>query len=205
MASTRQFTLCVAPATRAKLCDSPFSSRQLGFRSDKGSEPSSSCCGGAGLQEANQDCAVVAYPMPDAEVLLGVFDGHGEHGDLVASFVGEHLAELLHNSCTGKPEECQLSSSDLVSATLECGEMLRRSSVPSDVSGTTAIVALLGLRRLRVACVGDSRSVLGVQGGAREAWSAIDLSVDQKASVPSEGARITACGGLVWGREGRAE
>ena len=165
----------------------------------------------------------MAWPMLDGGVYLGVFDGHGADGHLVASFVSERLADLLR------------SSRDLSQQLVETNEQLRTAAVPSEFSGTTAIVALLGHRQVTVACVGDSRCVLGsapvllpaahpgwrreagawlaagglrgLLGGARRAgWSARALSQEQTCALTSERERIQQSGGLVMAVEdGRAE
>ena len=155
--------------------------------------------------------------MLEGDAYLGVFDGHGVDGHLVANFVSERLADLL-----------QHASGDLSQQLLEANAQLRASDVPSQWSGTTAIVALLGASRVRVACVGDSRCVLGSSpplptasaadqsargggwlgrgwrgwlghggrggrgwgGSEREGWSASDLSQEQTCLLPSERERI---------------
>ncbi|KAH8645802.1 phosphatase 2C-like domain-containing protein, partial [Xylariales sp. PMI_506] len=62
-------------------------------------------------------------------------------------------------------------------------------------SGTCALLALFDplTRMLRVACVGDSRAVLGYQeGGSDGQWRAEPLSVDQTGSNADEEARLAA-------------
>jgi protein phosphatase PTC2/3 len=200
----------LGPHTCASRCESPFSSLHCGFRSDHGTEPSSSC---RSVDVENQDRAAVCCTA-DRAVFLGVFDGHGEHGGGVSSFVSECLAGLF-GGCTSTSAG---DHADIMLRFSECNELLRRSAVPSDYSGTTAIVALLASGHLRVACVGDSRCVLGSSLPAipmvarrwpcrrrQPRWFATELSEDQKASLASERARLISCGGHVWGAEGRAE
>ena len=181
--------------------------------------PAAGCCGGGTSRETtNQDRAVAAWPTREGDAFLGVFDGHGVDGHLVASFVSERLAELLLHSF-----------GDLSQQIGEANDLLRASAVPSEWSGTTAIVALLGADRVRVACVGDSRCVLGSStplpaapasaqpatggngwlgrggrgwlgrggrgwrgwcSGERGAWTAADLSQGQTCLLPSERERI---------------
>ena len=237
---------------RKQQCAPPFAPGQLALYSDAGAEPApprtlcpsrmpriflelaasvqvcysracaspaAGCCGGGTSRETtNQDRAVAAWPTREGDAFLGVFDGHGVDGHLVASFVSERLAELLLHSF-----------GDLSQQIGEANDQLCASAVPSEWSGTTAIVALLGADRVRVACVGDSRCVLGSStplpaapasaqpatggngwlgrggrgwlgrggrgwrgwcSGERGAWTAADLSQGQTCLLPSERERI---------------
>ena len=89
-------------------------------------------CGGGGTsrETTNQDRAVAAWPMPEGDAYLAVFDGHGVDGHLIASFVSERLAELLLHS----PGDLSLSQQ-----LLEANEQLRASAVPSEWSGAAAM------------------------------------------------------------------
>ena len=89
-------------------------------------------CGGGGTsrETTNQDRAVAAWPMPEGDAYLGVFDGHGVDGHLIASFVSERLAELLQHS----PGDLSLSQQ-----LLEANEQLRASAVPSEWSGAATM------------------------------------------------------------------
>ena len=68
--------------------------------------------------------------MPEGDAYLGVFDGHGVDGHLIASFVSERLAELLLHS----PGDLSLSQQ-----LLEANEQLRASAVPSEWSGAATM------------------------------------------------------------------
>ena len=147
-----------APHSDSKHYVPPFAPHQVALFSDSGAEPlaSSSACGGGTMRETtNQDRAVAAWPMHDEATLLGVFDGHGADGHLVASFVShalslatpnharpttptpnlslartsaqvsERLAGLLHGS----------ASRDLSHELQEVHELLRAAAVPSRSSG----------------------------------------------------------------------
>lgn len=96
--------------------------------------PWTGCDGGGGPSQreattTNQDRAVAAWPTAEGDAVLGVFDGHGAAGDLVASFVSDRLAELLLHSL-----------GDLAHCIRDADDQLRASAVPSERSGTTAIV-----------------------------------------------------------------
>jgi len=62
------------------------------------------------------------------------------------------------------------------------------------ISGSCALLAFYdtGTQRLRVACAGDSRAVLGRRSSTGPAWCAIPLSADQTGENPVEVARIQA-------------
>jgi serine/threonine protein phosphatase PrpC len=86
----------------------------------------------------------------------------------------------------------------LRSAFLQCDEQFRKQACEEgDVSGTTAIVALLRARRLFVANAGDSRAVL-----CRNA-RALDLSTDHKPtpSLTDDIRRIEDAGGWITAHE----
>ena len=87
--------------------------------------------------------------------------------------------------------------------------MLGERQIPCFRGGSTAIVALVRADCVYVACVGDSRCVLGELNAAAEAygvkspddgsamWTAHALSVDQKPDLPEERVRLEAHGAEV--------
>ena len=70
---------------------------------------------------------------------------------------------------------------------------------PWAVLAGTALVALVSRRDVHVACVGDSRCVLGKRASSStgEVWHASDLSIDQKPDSPGEYERLKRAGALL--------
>lgn len=73
-------------------------------------------------------------------------------------------------------------------AYLEADAQLHQQLPARDMSGCTALVAMILGRQLVVANAGDSRAVLSCSGHA------IDLTLDHKPTAPAEKARVLAAG-----------
>eukprot|EP00966_Prymnesium_polylepis_P235736 5451849-Prymnesium_polylepis.1 len=82
----------------------PISQLKVGFHSNKGYKPS-----GRGQTESiNQDRGVIAFPLSNSErqMFLGVFDGHGKHGEKVSEFSAfTMLAEFEDGRVAGESVE----------------------------------------------------------------------------------------------------
>ena len=98
-----------------------------------------------GSAKINQDRGMVTYLTSTRQLLLGVYDGHGKHGELCADFVSRALAELIDEERDLKlnAEHVLTRAFHTVDASLKGAEQ-----IPSDLSGTTAIVALLREKRV---------------------------------------------------------
>ncbi|CAN0008833.1 unnamed protein product [Ascophyllum nodosum] len=149
---------------------------------------------GAVMAKINQDRGCVVYPFNEdnQQALFCVFDGHGEHGDVVSDFVMHELRSRLvaHPSLLDDPSKA------LKESFVQIDESLRSSKpIEATFSGTTAVCVLVREGRLWVANAGDSRAVLATKKGA--ALKAVDLSIDQNPHSPGEKARIEAAGGFV--------
>mmetsp|Transcript_12123 Transcript_12123/g.32876 ORF Transcript_12123/g.32876 Transcript_12123/m.32876 type:complete len:360 (-) Transcript_12123:245-1324(-) len=152
----------------------------------------------------NQDDFMVARVGDTAA--YGVFDGHGPKGELVSSLVASQLPEHLALGLRLRQGWPEAARGAFEKAQSECAARQKEGSLACDLSGTTATVlfdrraAGRGAgrgRELLLAHVGDSRAVLGRQGVGEEKLTAVDLTVDHKASIEAEQARITAAGGVV--------
>lgn len=181
----------------------PLPSDVLGTLSYHGMEPVyiSALAAEKSISKINQDRGCLVHPFMGDErsSLFCVFDGHGEDGDLVSSFVSDAiLAQLATQLDIGlEPTEALKVTFHRVDAALK-----RERSVPSFDSGSTAIVVLRIGDTLYTACAGDSRAVVArreasTEPGERGALVALALSVDQSPDLPEEKARIEACGGFV--------
>ncbi len=130
---------------------------------------------------------------------FGVYDGHS--GEYCAKYIHEQMPLVLK-----KHMELQLYQSGDICATMAQIFQVAFREVDtafhsqfkdvSTFSGSTVVVVLILGSKLFCANTGDSRAVLCKEG------KAIDLSVDHKASNPSEMKRIVEAGGDV--KYGRA-
>ena len=172
----------------------------IGFHSDTGKKPAL----GGGTRRINQDTALVAMlgAHQGADLLFAVYDGHGDSGRKMSRVA----ARLVHDTLIQAADDPDKAA--VLKKALPAADM----ALPAEhakASGTTAIVAILQQkpsRRVIVACVGDSRCVLGRPSrsgflgmGKEGPWEAVPLSVDQKPDEPEERKRIEAAGGTVTG------
>jgi len=179
----------------------PFPEELIGMHSNHGIKPKG--YGAGAVAKINQDRGIVTFPLADSQeqMLIGVYDGHGPQGEKVSDWACQELIELLENE-SNKQLITPGAPTDNPCATLgrclfEVDETLKaKPTVPSNESGSTAIVALLRADRIFCGCVGDSRCVKGVRASNGK-WKAVDLSVDQKPDDPKEQERILAAGGYV--------
>lgn len=147
----------------------------------------------------NQDMFVTSTNATGSKTLVGVFDGHGEHGRKVSEFSRNMIAKVLfsHKELQTNPKGA------LEAAFTETQRLIERShSFDAFHSGTTAIAVYQHRDRIWTANVGDSRAVLGCcgdgSGGQSEgSWLAVELSSDQKPHREDERRRILAEGGNV--------
>jgi len=121
--------------------------------------------------------------------LFGVFDGHS--GTECSAFCAKQLPEEIQKA------SIPLSNEDMVDISLRIDDKFRESSKNS---GCTAcyFISTKGPRvgdfSLKVANVGDSRIIVGKNGGAE----CISMTEDHKPSIPAERERIERCGGQVY-------
>lgn len=127
-------------------------------------------------------------PLGPSRVLVGVFDGHGEHGHNIAALV----CEIFRTNAPNLPDlESPLLPEALAYLFGFAHETVDQSGM-AEWSGTTATVALCDTA-LGIACtahVGDSRAM--VTNGDSVDFETQDHVVDDAAEL-----RILACGGEV--------
>jgi len=131
------------------------------------------------------------------DAIIGVYDGHGEHGHHVSRFVKDRLAAELQKIDRANLSDAQTAERALAEAHERTQEALKSSGIDVSLSGSTACTALKRGRRLLVANVGDSRAVLGRLDPATGRLLARDLSEDHKPDCAKERARIEGGGGRV--------
>ncbi|KAK3589923.1 hypothetical protein CHS0354_034940 [Potamilus streckersoni] len=126
--------------------------------------------------------------------LYGIFDGHG--GEFAAEFVEktifkELMVRLLRPSTEDNISDnlTQILAEEVLSVDSRLLDIERNSF---DISGTTALIAIVRDRMLTVANVGDSRGVICDKNG-----KTIPLSFDHKPQQVKERRRIKEAGGFV--------
>jgi serine/threonine protein phosphatase PrpC len=173
--------------------------------------------------KANQDayCVNQGVVPGKADMLFGVFDGHGKDGDGCAIYAKNHLPPNVgHYIGRQKPKKgdkelgkAQIQNA-LHKAHVETNKALHKNAnVDDTLSGTTAISLYMhgsDKNRITIANVGDSRAVLGQEanssGGASSqqqrnegprTLKALALSRDQTPYRKDERARVRKCGARV--------
>jgi len=118
---------------------------------------------------------------------FAVYDGHG------GSKVATHVSRNLHRQILRRPEYKNGQYEEAITqGFLECDEKMRHEeSLKDEMSGSTAITALLRGTDLYVGNVGDSRCIASINGVSEA------LSVDHKPGDMLERARIENAGGFV--------
>jgi len=118
---------------------------------------------------------------------FAVYDGHG------GSKVATHVSRNLHRVILRRPEYKEGRYEEaIIKGYLECDDKMRHEeTLKEEMSGSTAITALLRGSDLYVGNVGDSRCIASIRGVADP------LSSDHKPGDPLEKARIVSAGGFV--------
>ena len=140
----------------------------------------------------NQDSSFVLQTGRYMGDVYGIFDGHGEHGHLVAQLCKSSLPQLIMTF----PEDLKKAFYHMQIKILNSHEM------NVDCSGATCVVVVVRNQEVTVAHCGDSRCVLGRRssypGGG---YHDIALTRDHKPDLPEELKRIVSCGGQVGSRQ----
>jgi len=157
----------------------------------------------AGSIHADHQPVTPAYAK-DRQVLLAVFDGHGNHGREISSQCASELPALLRGHHYRR---------DPANALKKAFVKLHRAlfadaDLDAEYSGTTATCCLLRGSQLHVAHVGDSRAALirrrEVDASTRYSrrrknpppYQLVELTVDHKVNDPQERRRILREGGI---------
>jgi len=153
------------------------------------------CKKGLKPESPNQDDFCVV--LERANILLGVFDGHGPCGHDVSNFIHALLPKLILSN-----PDFEVCLSDVMKAAfLEAHEHLvahcehPETGFDCIISGTTASLAVFRGKKLLVAHVGDSRVVLAKR--RNDALVAVPITTDHKPTLPAEKTRIEEHGGEV--------
>jgi len=151
-------------------------------------------------KENNQDAyvAVKGFCGSDRAHLFAIFDGHGEDGHLLTAYLREKIPQVLEPAVVevlagrSSIEELRQQLRALFPAVHM--QMCQDLPLDSDVSGSTAVVALIVEGLLLCGSVGDSRALLGSKGSP---WRLLPLTRDHRPGSPRENARISERGGRV--------
>lgn len=123
---------------------------------------------------------------PDS-MFFAVYDGHG--GGKIAAYVSKHLHKHILKQAEYKDGNIEAA---FKKGFLEIDDVMRtEESLKDEMSGATAITALVRGNTLYAGNVGDSRAIASIGGQAKA------LSVDHKPSDEKERARIEKAGGFV--------
>lgn len=119
--------------------------------------------------------------------LFGVFDGHG--GQACSDFAATHFPGALFRAWVN---ENATPESALIHAFEDTDRAFLKATASDELSGCTALSALIINSTLFIANAGDCRCILSKRSGA-----VLPLSKDHIALDPSEKARVEARGGFV--------
>lgn len=160
-----------------------------------GDRPNTAQSQGGGAAASGTGADLWAEAGGDA--IIGVYDGHGQHGHLVSNFVKDRLAAEIRQIEREHLRDPGTAEAALAAAHHRTQDALKTSGIDVSLSGSTACTALKRGRRLLIANVGDSRAVLGTLDTGGTKWVARDLSNDHKPDGAQERLRIESNGGVV--------
>lgn len=144
--------------------------------------------------KVNQDRAIIIPNLPNCSnkaCLFGTFDGHGENGHDVSSFLVENMNKwYLNNKNWIKNIE-----KSLMDCFLSSTQDLKKSDVNCTFSGSTGVITIIDENNLYTANVGDSRTILCRKEKGK--LIVIPLSFDQKPDDLNEKKRIENKNGRV--------
>ena len=157
------------------------------------------------LGKANQDSYSICenFCGDQNTHFFGIFDGHGEYGDLCSHFAANLLPHRLVNELKKRGGVKALDGDESLvlevhtRALIQSNDALHSSDIDDELSGTTAISVLVHKDHLFVANVGDSRAIIAsdVLGDNKLRYS--PLSHDQTPFRKDERDRIQRCGGTI--------
>ena len=162
--------------------------------------------GGRIQDQVNQDRSFVLSPFSienyeEPSLLLGVFDGHGYLGEVVAQYALQELPQRL-----GKKLETMLfqqhvdenKMDDVVKKALMDTFIEIDKSIPTNGQGgcTASVMLQLG-PKLYIANAGDSVSLVAVHSSAQNKTQVVYVTRQDKPHLPDEYDRILTMGGAV--------
>ena len=141
----------------------------------------------------NQDAWILARDIRPGLHMLGIFDGHGPHGQDVSAYLKERFLGFAVEGLVEQSKEALVEG--LKSGFKAASAGVRKAGVDYTYSGSTCLTVLLQGPLCICAHVGDSRAIL-----ARKTltdWKVVPLSTDHKPDLRDENARILGAGGVI--------
>jgi serine/threonine protein phosphatase PrpC len=167
--------------------------------------------GGPLLSQINQDRAVVISPYylhndttgdgyQDERILMGVFDGHANRGEVVSDYTVKQLPEVLAKRLLDIPPltEPQSRQAATVQALQDTFVQLDKLVPAHPSGGCTASVVMKQDSKVYIANAGDSRSFVVVYRPSTKVAEVVYISREDKPSLADEKARVEAMGGQVY-------
>ena len=142
----------------------------------------------------NQDAYLLFQHEDSNSMIFCCMDGHGRHGELCSAYFKNRIEEKL----TSHPSfitNIRFAIEEIV-AKIE-KDMIEDSTIDTEMSGSTLIIAIVRDRNLIVANIGDSRAICGYCDSTTGEIGVERISVDHKPEIESEASRITSAGGRV--------
>jgi len=143
-----------------------------------------------GSKDTNQDAFIMKNDTMTDTLILGVLDGHGEYGDMVAQAFRKQLpvAMIEHPNWT---TDIKKATSEAISKV----EQLVNKDIDTKLSGTTLSMAIIRGNMITAVNIGDSRVIVGKSlDGNIEVET---FTNDHKPDTPYEYDRILCSGGTV--------
>lgn len=143
-------------------------------------------------------CVVSAETANNRPAIVGVLDGHGEHGGAIAMMAHLRLVEALASDVRIQPgtHNAEAAADAFKEAFFQVNAHLHRSAMDCSASGTTATIAAIVGRTLHVGWVGDCRAVMG-RVSEDNSLKAVALTEDHRPGNPGEKSRIEQNDGRV--------
>lgn len=147
-------------------------------------------------RKKNQDAMIMAEDSSTNTLILCVLDGHGEHGDGVATFFQDDLANEMMSHPQWKTN-VQLAATEAIQKLEQA--ILQSFRVDTEFSGTTLSMAIIRENTITGVNIGDSRVMIGKEVEGK--LVAEEFTQDHKPDLPKEKERILATGGRVFAVE----
>jgi len=147
-------------------------------------------------RKKNQDALIMINESATNSVILCVLDGHGEHGDGVATTFERQLPNeiITHPSwATDIKKACAEAIAKVEQ------RVITNYNIDTEFSGTTLSMAIIRGNKITGVNIGDSRVIIGKQIDGK--LVAEEFTHDHKPDVPIEKSRIIASGGRVFAVE----
>lgn len=144
----------------------------------------------------NQDALIMFDDHSTNSLILCVLDGHGEHGDGVATSFQTQLVNEMTSHPSWATDIKKACADSIAKVELSVINNLR---IDTEFSGTTLSMAIIRGNKITGVNVGDSRVIIGkqIEGNI----IAEEFTHDHKPDLPHEKQRIVAAGGRVFAVE----